>query len=405
MTSETISSADSRTPAQDQEKELSAKRLENFKIALSRRGEAERLTIDKMIAEFTIDLPPKLQKEVIAAFERFKRKGITGDDLKEEVIEVRRLLKLAYEDTRFDMENKPYSKLQAMKRIDELFEKKDVNMESLKQVARISFDLNGLKAVNDLTGSHEKGDLYLRMMIDVLKSDEATAWLTERNMEAVITVDGGDEFGIVLKSDKAIDTKEVFNDFIGKIVKKKLWESPLAKEVLDFNSEEVLVAFAGIDKRNWELKTAVEKKNILDEIKQGIPEGYFFRAAVSAGVTTLYESIAYAKIDASDSYEKILGKAMGSLFDASDKEMQIDKVDFKANLAKSKDLHENFLLKVYSRTENEKELRAIIEVYEIFLKNLEQAIAEDATSVLPKLISEVKAKIEELKKRAQEIKK
>jgi GGDEF domain-containing protein len=286
------------------------------------------------------------------------------------VLEIRRILKSAYEDARFGVENKPYAKLQTIKMIAELFDEIDVNINSLKKVARISFDLNGLKAVNDLTGSHEQGDQYLKMMIDVLRDEKVTAWLAERKIEAVITADGGDEFGMILRSSEAIDDELVYNELISGIIKTELWNDEEAKNVLDFDKEEVLLAYAGINKNEWLIKTASEKNEVLLDVKRKIPATYFFRAAVSAGITTLFDSFMHAKIKDSDSYERLLEKAMGSLFDLSDKEMQADKTSFKTNLKNSQDICENFLLKVYSRTDSEKKLRDIIDRYERFLRDL-----------------------------------
>lgn len=404
MMNEKLGAIDNSDAVNGQEQELGKKRLQNFEIAMSKRGEAERLTIDETIEELVADLPIKLQKEMIGAFDRFKRKGLKGDDLKEEVIEIGRILKSAYGDVRFGVENKHYAKLQVVKMIVELFEKEDTDMESLKKIARVSFDLNGLKAVNDLTGSHEDGDKYLALMIATLKSEKATAWLTQRKMDFIITADGGDEFGVILRSAEEIDVEEVSEEFVSGIIKSELWESEEAKKILDFDNEEVVLAYAGINKNDWVSKDESERKIILAEIRKDIPDGYFFRAAVSGGVVTLYESIVYAKIKTNDSYEKVLGKVMGSLFDLSDKEMQADKVNFKANLAKSQDPYENFLLKVYSRTDSEKELRNIVEAHELFLRNIEEAMGDDVMSVLPRVIDDLKKQIREIKQRAQKAK-
>lgn len=405
MKKEQLSTDDDLHVVKGQEKELNDKRLHNFVMAISKKGEVEKLTIDEMIEELVVDLPVKLQKEMIRAFERFQKKGLQGADLKEEVVEIRRILKAVYEDPRFEMENKVYAKLQAIKMIDGVFNEENLTAESFRKIARISFDLNGLKAVNDLTGSHGQGDKYLRLMVDILRGDKASAWLTQKGMEAVITIDGGDEFGVILKSEDQIDEKELNDEFIVGIVKKELWESEVSRGILDFDDANVIEAYAGLNRGDLTAKTAEEREIILEEIRKGIPDGYFFRAAVSGGVATLYESFAHIEIEAKDSYEKVLEKAMGSLFDLSDKEMQVDKVNFKVNLAKSQDPHENFLLKVYSRTDSEKELRNILDAYELFLRNVEEAVEEGTASVLPKVIEDLKKQISEIEQRAKKVKK
>lgn len=405
MTKEQLSADDDSNVVKGQEKELNDKRLQNFIKAIGKRGEVEKLTIDEMIEELVVDLPVKLQKEMIRAFERFQKKGLRGDDLKEEVVEIRRILKAVYEDPRFEMENKVYAKLQAIKMIDGIFNEENLTAESFRKIARISFDLNGLKAVNDLTGSHGQGDKYLRLMVDVVRGEKATSWLMQKGMEAVITIDGGDEFGIILKSDIEIDEKELNDEFIVGIIKKELWESEVSRDILNFDDANVVEAYAGLNRGDLTAKTEEEREVILEEIRKSIPDGYFFRAAVSGGMATLYESFAYMEIDAKDSYEKILEKAMGSLFDLSDREMQVDKINFKINLAKSQDPYENFLLKVYSRTDSEKELRNILDAYELFLRSVEEVAEEGAVSVLPKIINDLKKQISEIEQRAKKVKK
>jgi len=411
-----MSNNEEQVKNQEGENTLDELRIRNFELMLSKRVLVEKMPIDEVIREFENELPIESQSELMTFYEDLKegffdeddndkRKQAKADKMKKMVIKQGETMMTVFKDSRFKindkpMSNKKYAKVRTVEMIGELLSEKDLKIEDLKKIARISFDINGLKAVNDLTGSHEKGDAYLALMAEVLSGEKATKWLSERGITAIITADGGDEFGMILRSDTEIDSKVVFDEFVEGIVKNELWESEKTKDILDFNDEAVIIAYAGIDKNAWSLKSPEEKEIILEQIKKDIPEGYSFRAAVSAGVTTVYESMAYVNINKSDSFEKFKNEAMGKMFDFSDKEMQADKVKFKMNLAQSEDSCENFLLKVYSRTVSEKELRNTIELYEIFLNNLKAAVRDDATSAIPRLINDLEKQIEDLKQRS-----
>jgi len=342
--------------AENSQEELSRK-LENV---LQKKQEKKSSPSHEAINDLVEGLPDILKEKIIADIKRLEGYGLNEEQLRIEAEIRAREIRENYLDKRFDMPNKSFAKLETMQTIDNILEG-EVVLEDLKKTARVSFDLNGLKSVNDITRSHENGDRYLKLFADILKKEELAVWLKERNIEAVATADGGDEFGAILKSDKEISS-DVLNEFMDK-VENELSQDERASEILDFSDEKIILAFAGISEEDLAGKTAEERRKILEEAKKEIPADYKFKAIVSSGAATLYDSFADVKISGEDDYERILGKMMGSIFDKSDENMQKAKVDFKRGLRDSNDPEKIFLAKVYSRSEGEVEARRLLEEY------------------------------------------
>lgn len=342
--------------AENNQEEL-LRKLENV---LRKKQEKKSSPSHETIDDLVEGLPDILKEKIIADIKRLEGYGLNEEQLRTEAEIRSREIKETYLDPRFNMPNKSFAKLDTMQSIDSLLEG-EVALEDLKRVARVSFDLNGLKSVNDLTRSHENGDQYLKLVVDILKKDELAAWLKEKNIEVIVTADGGDEFGAILKSDKEISA-DVLNEFMDK-VENELSQDERASEILDFSDEKIILAFAGISEADLATKTMEERQKILEDTKKEIPADYKFKAIVSSGAATLYDSFANVKISDEDDYERTLGKIMGSIFDKSDENMQIRKEGFKDGLGKSNDLKEKFLAKVYSRNRSEAELLNLLERY------------------------------------------
>ena len=72
----------------------------------------------------------------------------------------------------------------------------------LSRFARVDFDVNGLKAVNDAWG-HVAGDQYLQTFADFLRDNPAGRYFRdELNMEILPFHRSGDEFGLIVKSNQ-----------------------------------------------------------------------------------------------------------------------------------------------------------------------------------------------------------
>lgn len=382
------------------EKELSL--LERESIArealnlasLKRKSEKEK-PINDLVKELSEDLPSSLQKMLMDDYRIMEEVTMDRDILEKSVEISHRRIMAGYERKLTDnekMPNESFAMLNGMEKIDAIFAKGEPAMEDLKRVARVSFDLNGLKAVNDLNGGdHKKGDMYLSLAAKAIVDPEVVAYAQENGLNFEperVTRDGGDEFGVILSSDKPLDEK-VLAQFV-ETAQKAFWNNSDASKILDFESPEVVARFA-----KTEVKEINEKfGGNLEEFKKakGIPTGYYYRGAVSGGAATLYDGLTDSKLDlksrikTSDGYQRTIQKMMGAMFSSSDRAMDENKRLFKAGLPETntdstfRDLinsgvseevarveapaeAENlrFLAQVYSRTEKEREQQKEIE--------------------------------------------
>ena len=283
-----------------------------------------------------------------------------------------------YIDARFKMPNKVFAKAEVRRAIDGLLGNHS-SLEDLKRVARVSIDVNGLKAVNDLNrGDHSKGDVFLEAVVAAIGMEEVLKPLKDAGITPVITSDGADEFGIVLISLKAIDA-EILSSTIQRIRDSLSSEETKRRVegVLDFNDEKVISSFAGLTKKEWDAKTSEEKQRITAELN--IPDGFKFQAHASMGAASLYDSFTMMagekhEISDVDDYERVLDKMMGGLFTKSDGRMQQQKTEFKKGLRDSNNPHDKFMSLIYSRTEAERELTKEIEIIRTDLKDCLRAL-------------------------------
>ena len=107
------------------------------------------------------------------------------------------------------------------------------NKEILSQYARFAIDINGLKAVNDLAG-HENGNKFLARIVEQLKTIKSE--LIAMGFEHVeVSHEGGDEFGVFVKSGKAIlpETLKKTRDFISDSLKVNCDEFLSLKQIID----------------------------------------------------------------------------------------------------------------------------------------------------------------------------
>lgn len=263
----------------------------------------------------------------------------------------------SYIDKRFEMPNKAFAKHEIQKSIDDLIGP-EAKARDFKKIARLSFDLNGLKAVNDLNaGKHEYGDEYLRRVAGVFKDEDSKIRkaLEKQNIKIFCAAEGGDEFGVLMLGEQEIDQDAIsqaiegYNEMINGLD---------VADLLDFDREEVARTWQGLSEPQWLSMKDEDRAAAMEQFKAEIPKGFEFKATASGGGITLFDAVEKAKPDISkdDSYMRIIEKAMGSLMDTADSGMKDSKLEFKGGLRTSQDLKERFLLDIYSRTEAEREL-------------------------------------------------
>lgn len=217
-------------------------------------------------------------------------------------------------------------------------QQKDKNEEiNLKSVGVLFFDLNGLKALNDMSlGKYEAGDKALKTIAGILTSDELTQWAVNLGIELIPAHHHGDEFlmGVVGDYDidltnnktnfKGVNGETVENisliKYIGDYVKQRLKEvdSEKIKEIMDFSNPEQLEKFSEF------------KKQLSAELQKVFDENFQYELSCSFGYATLEDGVTRNILDGFDfkeeAYETIIYKLTGrGMVEVSAKKLEKDK--------------------------------------------------------------------------------
>ena len=354
---------------------------EAVKEFLSRLHVLKEKTDAGPLAPIIGDLPKQLQREIVSSSDRLRSElleqglspasteEVIGREAKERVKEIM----AAYTDKRYGSINGSYFRLELLRIIEELATS-EPNLESVKSTAVISLDVNGLKTVNDINDSHQKGDFYLREIYGVLSNGQTTQDLRQRGIEVIVASNGGDEFAIILKGTESLISEETQTEALDAIVKTYQREVGALTHYTDPETHEK-VPF--IDFGSPEVSQKFSEAGIT------IPDGFEFPASISAGASTLMEAIIdYAEgvqaegSDVGPSYNQIVNGIMGKTFTISDERSSRDKESFKEGLKKSPDERANFLGLVLSRNREVMELtlenRKLREALDSCERNLSQ---------------------------------
>ena len=278
--------------------------------------------------EILENIPPKMRNKVEERINMLEKAGVGDEDVLLKATEFfAKEVKTSYMDSRFETPNGTYLRMELVNRVDQMMEDEDVE-EKLDTLGIISFDVNGLKAVNDIN-SHEAGDEYLEKIVDVLDDGEVTKTLENNGVDTFLAANGGDEFAVVL--DSKFDLTSGNRALIGEIVEKYQREIKEidCSDIIDFNDDEVRSKFK--------------------DLKLDIPESFEFMATISGGSCTLKEALVEVEGLEGD-YHKILNNLMGELLDISDKRSIKNKEKIKKDL-KEGSKEEKFLHKVLQRNE------------------------------------------------------
>ncbi len=325
---------------------------------------------------------------------RLNEYGISNDVILSEI--KNRVLELAnlHNDTMegINLKKKSFAKEFVKKEI-----LKEVSKEKpeLGKIARVSFDVNGLKAVNDLNGGdHSKGDDYLVLAAEIFKKDIIQNWAKENNMQILPTKDGGDEYGVILVSEEAVSRKQL-DEFID-LVKIEVNSDEIVEEsakILDFKEDKVQRCFANMRESSWVALDPKKRQEIVSSFE--IPADFKFPLRMSAGAINLAEAITVSnkketknQLKPGDNLGIISSKVMGALFAESDEQMCEDKKEFKESLGDHDDDSMRFLSKVYSRTKSEmeakeklREAQANIETNKWAIKEAEEILKENDENI------------------------
>lgn len=297
-------------------------------------------------------LPKDLRFDVQEKFERFKSYGLTEKQLLFELKREVRDLKSAYEDKRFEIPNGSYLRYEIAHLVDTLVNEK-VNLTKIRGLGLINFDVNGLKAVNDIAG-HEKGNEYLERIVSVFKTGHTTKDLEDHGVRVFISSNGGDEFAIILSDDVNLTELQGGQIFINKILKYYQEEVSALDmtDLIDFSRPDIAKKFEGIE----------------------IPKDFHFMASISGGTSLLEEILIdeniFPEIENENlDYSDKLGRIISDLFQKSDNRGKTDKELFKKDLDESDDKNKLFLSVLLKRNAE----TALIEIEN---RNLKKKLSE-----------------------------
>jgi GGDEF domain-containing protein len=318
-------------------------------------------------------LPNRARKEVIDYNLSLEADGITDTGRREWYVEAKiNTFEQTYQDRRFTvgederMLKQEYAKEQALEWLNQALGA-EPEVEDLKKIALLNFDANGLKAVNDLSGSHEKGTEYLRRIAEIFHDEEsgAAAWLKSRGITDLLAVTGGgDEYSVMIRSERPI-AQETLDEAV------RMYESAISglnvADLVDFSDQETRLRFLGLSEAHFESLSDSDRAKKMKETGD-MPAGFMMRASAAGGGRTMHDGLLSAlehstkPITASDSFPRATMKIVGGLWDAADAKAVKQKLDFKKSLSlETASPGDRFYAKVLARTSEARILEAQVE--------------------------------------------
>lgn len=353
-------------------------RAEQVLASLSEKHESQKKEqavsshewMEKQISELPADEQNDV-REVAARFDKTLEKiPLEHEEARKSVEELRastvsekiRDYAVAYNENRFEgvggkkIRKEAYSKKQFGAWFQELLSESP-KVEDLKKIARLSFDANGLKAVNDLSASHENGTEYLKRIAHVFDAEDSAERkrLEELGMKDVLfTTGGGDEYSLLVRSEKPIDPK-VLDEAV------RLYEDAIARldvsDLVDFDDPGVRLRYMGLTRDQYEMMSEADRRALDEKTEKEIPKGFAMRASAAGGAATVYDGLVKAMrhpskpLTEEDEYLASINKIMGGVWDASDEAAADGKAMFKAELrGAGGDPSDRFYSKVLART-------------------------------------------------------
>ncbi len=257
-----VSSTETQELSQDEE------RLGEFLSALADKSFHDAEELDAEID----DLPNPLKKRVRSFGKRLERlTGLEERDRQKLLDEYKRAVDGAYVESMTGLPNRRFAHEHLSSLYDDIVRaaRKGKTTEALttaRSRAFISFDLDGLKVVNDLA-TPEKGDKYIKLFGEVVLGAAQTLELEKKGMRVEAARDGGDEFSLIIDwPGHEIDLKEI--DAIVRFVQETFAERNVG-DIINLRD-----ATAGL-----------EKKGLTFE------DGFTFRPSVSGGGTSFYDAL------------------------------------------------------------------------------------------------------------------
>jgi len=273
---------------------------------------------EEEIKEVLKDTPKEVRKELEETIRFLLKREHTDIEVLEKIKKEKDLhMNLYITDKGFlRMYNREFSNHKLSEALDTIIKKDNLKEEDLSKIARFNLDMNGLKTLNDI-GGHSIGNKALKIFSDILKKGKTTNWLQEMGLEVTTSIDGGDEFGIVIFGDINLNEKNDSGEKLVETIKKKFFEEVKNTDVsrlIDFSNEEV------------RKKLEIANIKIEDEFK--------FEISTSVGAVTFDEIVPSLskKIEEDVNYEKLIGGIVGKMIHEADMRGIRHKEDYKKDL-------------------------------------------------------------------------
>ncbi len=309
-----------------------------FEISGEKEPEVEAEDLEAKFQRMLKTIPDEIIRNRVAKIiDVLKRETVSRGGMTEIVEDSVHLNLEHYFDSReyVKLARKELSKYRLSQIIDTIADKETISTDDLKKVVRVAFDLNGLKAMNDL-GGHKQGDEGLRMFSTVLREGKTTKWLEGKGFEVLPSSEGGDEFGLVISG---LENNTAISDEDLKEISQKYREEVYAlnaKSLVDLNDAGVRVNL---------LKSGFSKKRITELMASG----FEFKLSSSVDASRLDEALNQLDIAPNEKYQNMVRAIVGKMFDIADKRAIADKEAFKGGLEHSSSSNERALFDMYSR--------------------------------------------------------
>ncbi len=347
-------------------------------------------TLAARFKELLIEKLPglELRESVSRKIEKWKKAADSGIYSPEEINqyireEIEREARLYIDSSpHIQMYNRIYIEDKLVEDLDKIASTEKIEVLDLYKVAKIAFDLNGLKTLNDAAG-HESGNNALEIFSKILKEGETSKWLREQKIDVIPAHQSGDEFILLIYGEKDLSgiTEEI----------KKRYEEEVkgfeAADLLDFQTAknylvglkiydkflEGIVEGDGIEIKDLSEDKLAKKK---ESLEKSFKEIFRFKLGTSVGIVTLGEALYEINPDKinNEDYRGISRALIGKMFKMADEKAIAHKKESKAKLA----LVDPLLAILYNRSVTSTDKDNSEELANLTLKNsrLEKENAE-----------------------------
>lgn len=352
-----------------------AKLHEAFKTGGEKGPDVEADELEQKFQRLLEEIPDEaIRNRVAKIIDVLKREKVSTEGMNEIVEDSVHLNMEHYFDSReyVRLARKELSKYRLSQMVDRLAERETINIGDLQKLVRVAFDLNGLKAMNDI-GGHKRGDEGLNLFSTILREGRTTKWLESLGFVVIPSAEGGDEFGLVISG---LDNDKVLSDQLVKEIVRQYREEVYATEAKH------LVDLDDKDVRDRLHKTGFSKKQIKD-----LRAGQFkFKLSSSIGASRFDEALKETDLPTDSDYKSASRAIIGRMFDFADSRATSDKEQYKSGLERSKDPNERALFELTARLDKEsiklrvqnRFLREILEEQGLTSDTIDRKLAEKA---------------------------